>query len=57
MTAGYFAGEFMRTLLGILFLVLASIASAQGEKAEQQIRETLRALPEALKSQRYRNWL
>jgi hypothetical protein len=47
----------MRTLLGILFLVLASIASAQGEKAEQQIRETLRALPEALKSQRYRNWL
>jgi len=39
----------MRTLLGILVMGLTSITLAQGDKAEQQIRETLRALPEALR--------
>jgi hypothetical protein len=39
----------MKLLLGILFLALNGVASAQDRSAEQQIRETLRALPEALR--------
>ncbi len=40
----------MRVLLGILFVGLVGIATAQEKSPEQQIRETLRALPEALRN-------
>jgi hypothetical protein len=39
----------MRFLLGVLLLSLSGVASAQDRSTEQQIRETLRALPEALR--------
>lgn len=39
----------MRLLLGILLLSVNGVVSAQGNRPEQQIRETLRALPEALR--------
>ena len=39
----------MKLFLGILVLSLNGVASAQGRSVEQQIRETLRALPEALR--------
>jgi hypothetical protein len=39
----------MRLLIGILMLTLNGAAIAQDKNPEQQIRETLRALPEALR--------
>ncbi|MGD2217856.1 MAG: hypothetical protein PVJ64_13955 [Gemmatimonadales bacterium] len=39
----------MRFFLGVLFVSLSGVASAQEKGPELQIRETLRALPEALR--------